>query len=76
MLRVFEGEIKETQVSQIMTMLTASGEVIVEPWAERALDFSLHFDVNEQVKFKGVTRLLNDERGQYSEVYLAIHGAK
>ncbi|MCH2209636.1 MAG: ferritin-like domain-containing protein, partial [Lentisphaerales bacterium] len=66
MLRVFEGEIKETQVSQIMTMLTASGEVIVEPWAERALDFSLHFDVNEQVKFKGVTRLLNDERGQYS----------
>ncbi|MCM8538354.1 MAG: ferritin-like domain-containing protein [Lentisphaeraceae bacterium] len=65
MFRVLECGLTNAQELQIQNLLEVQKELIVEPWVERVLDFSLHFDLNEKVKYVGATRLLNDERGQY-----------
>jgi uncharacterized ferritin-like protein (DUF455 family) len=71
MLRLPQGEINPHQEAQLRGLLKLHGELIVEPWVERVLDFSLHFDLGEEVTYKGATRLINDERGQYSATVMA-----
>ncbi|MCM8531357.1 MAG: ferritin-like domain-containing protein [Lentisphaeraceae bacterium] len=65
MFRVMDSKLTEVQESQIQNLLADQKELIVEPWVERVLDFSLHFDLYDKAKFVGTTRLINDERGQY-----------
>ena len=66
MFRIFGSKITDVQISQIVALFKDFNVLLVEPWVVRVLDFSLHFDVSEEVKYRGATRMINDERGQYS----------
>ena len=66
MFRIFDGQISKEQISQVTAFFNDFDVLLVEPWVERVLDFSLHFDLSESVRYKGVTRMVNDERGQYN----------
>ena len=65
-LRFPLGKIDENQKGRLRNLLKKQQGLIVEPWLERLLDFSIHFDMKDKLKFIGVTRLINDEHGQYS----------
>ena len=65
-MRFPDGLINENQLGRIQNLLKKQGGLIVEPWLERVADFSLHFEMQDKLKFVGVSRLINDEHGQYS----------
>ena len=65
-LRFPKAEISESQLGRVRNLLKKQGGVIVEPWFERVADFSIHFDVQDKLKFVGISRLINDKYGQYS----------
>lgn len=65
-IRILKGEVTENQLTRLKSLIDKQSGLIVEPWLERVADFSIHFDLNDKVKFQGITRLLNDEHGQYS----------
>ncbi len=45
---------------------TARGSVVIEPWLEREIDFSVQTEMTpEGLKVCGYTGLLNDQRGQF-----------
>ncbi len=54
----------------------AAGPMLVEPWWERLVDLSLHFDTvltprgTTQVRFRGAVRFVTDERGAFRSVSL------
>ena len=60
------GDMTENQQGRVKNLIKKQGGVIVEPWLKREADFSIHFDMKDKLKFTGITRLLNDEHGQYS----------
>ena len=66
MIRIPGGELLNHQAGQVKSVLKKQPGLIVEPWLERVADLSAHFDYSGKVKFKGITRLINDENGQYS----------
>ena len=47
-------------------ILKVQGAVIVQPWRERVLDFSVHYDRGaEGIRRRGFVHLANDRRGQF-----------
>lgn len=46
-------------------VLASQGAIRAEPWRERVLDFSLHFDLAERMRFVGSVRFDTDARGQF-----------
>jgi hypothetical protein len=48
-------------------ILSRQGQVVVEPWLSRVMDFSLHFDRSPSgaMKLVGGIRFVTDARGQY-----------
>ena len=65
-IRFHAAEVSGNQEGQIKGLLKKQGGLLVEPWLERVADFSAHYDLKDKLKFQGITRLLNDEQGQYS----------
>ena len=64
-LRLWEPELLAGQRRWIERSL-AHGSVLVEPWLERVLDFSLQLEMTATgLQLLGYTGLLNDTRGQY-----------
>jgi len=67
MVRLWEPEISDRQRRWITKRLQVEGSLLVEPWLDRVLDFSAHYDVDaEGVQFVGWTRMRTDLRGQYA----------
>ncbi len=64
--RFQQGKIDRNQWSRLQNLLTRQTCLLVEPWLNRVADFSAHFEMQEKLKFIGITRLLNDENGQYA----------
>jgi hypothetical protein len=66
-IRCRGGSLREGQHSWLQNMLAKQGEVVVEPWLDKAMDLSLHFDIEStgSAKTLGWTRFFTDERGQY-----------
>ena len=63
----FQGaRVDDKQLGRLKSLLKKQGGLIVEPWLERIVDFSVHFDFKGKLKFQGISRLINDEHGQYS----------
>jgi uncharacterized ferritin-like protein (DUF455 family) len=62
-----DGVLREGQRGWLENMLKEQGEVVVEPWLDKVMDLSLHFDVGAQgeVRVAGWTRFFTDARGQY-----------
>ena len=51
---------------QVERVLEKQGEVLVEPWLERELDFSVQYEMEDTgLRKLGIIRLENDQRGQF-----------
>ena len=76
-LRLFEPEILETQKRWLANAFTHQRELVVEPWLEREMDFSVQLEMTENgLKLCGYTGLLNDERGQFQANFAEPHHHK
>jgi len=65
-LRLWEPELLETQRASIRRLLETTGRVLVEPWLDRVLEFSIQWEVTStSMRELGLVRLLSDHRGQY-----------
>jgi uncharacterized ferritin-like protein (DUF455 family) len=65
-MRLFEPEILETQRRWITNAVANDRQLVVEPWLERALDFSVQLEMTDDgLKLCGYTGLINDAKGQF-----------
>ena len=66
-VRVHGTELDDNQCGWLKGILAASGLVVVEPWLDGLLDFSVHADLrpDRSVSSHGIVRFLTDGRGQY-----------
>jgi uncharacterized ferritin-like protein (DUF455 family) len=65
-MRLFEPEILETQHRWIVNAVENHRQLVVEPWLERALDFSVQLEMaTDGLKLCGYTGLINDVKGQF-----------
>ncbi len=77
-IRLFEPELRESHRRWISQALSNHRQLVVEPWLERALDYSVQLEMTEEgIKLCGYTGLINDARGQYqANVALPGHQKK
>ena len=65
-IRLFEPEPLETHRSWIANAVENGRQLVVEPWLERVLDFSVQLEMSDDgLKLCGYTGLLNDAKGQF-----------
>jgi uncharacterized ferritin-like protein (DUF455 family) len=65
-LRLFEPEILETHKRWLKNSIARNHQLVVEPWLERLVDFSVQLEMTDEgLKLCGYTVLLNDAKGQY-----------
>jgi uncharacterized ferritin-like protein (DUF455 family) len=73
-VRLFEPEVLETQRRWMANALRNGRHLVVEPWLERALDFSVQLEMSEfGLALRGFTGLLNDHRGQFQANWAEPH---
>ena len=66
MIRLWEPGIMDTQRRWIEKALEGRHPLLVEPWLERVLDFSVQLEMTHGgLKLCGYTGLVNDQRGQF-----------
>jgi uncharacterized ferritin-like protein (DUF455 family) len=65
-MRLFEPETLETHRRWVANAVENHRQLVVEPWLERELDFSVQLEmVEDGLKLCGYTGLLNDAKGQF-----------
>jgi uncharacterized ferritin-like protein (DUF455 family) len=65
-IRLFEPEILETHRRWITSAVENGRQLVVEPWLDRVLDFSVQLEMaGDGLKLCGYTGLLNDAKGQF-----------
>jgi hypothetical protein len=65
-IRLWESELLETQRRWMADTLEAGQTLVVEPWLERLVDFSVQFERTAGgLRRIGFTDLFNDHRGQF-----------
>jgi uncharacterized ferritin-like protein (DUF455 family) len=73
-MRLFEPEILESHRRWIANAVENHRQLVVEPWLERELDFSVQLEMSDDgLKLCGYTGLINDAKGQY-QANLALPG--
>ena len=76
-LRLFEPEILPTQKRWMESAFAHKRTLVVEPWLEREMDFSIQLEMMAQgLKLCGYTGLLNDSRGQFQANFAEPHHHK
>ena len=76
-MRFFEPEMLETQKRWLANAFAQNRVLVVEPWLERELDFSIQLEMTvEGLKLRGYTGLLNDARGQFQANFAEPHHHK
>ena len=76
-MRLFEPEILETQLRWIANAFDQKRELVIEPWLERELDFSVQLEMAPSgLKLYGYTGLINDARGQFQANFAEPHHHK
>ena len=77
MIRLWEPELLESQ-RRWMAEATRNGrQLVVEPWLERVVDFSIQLEMEPVgLKLCGFTGLINDHRGQFQANYAEAHCAR
>ena len=76
-LRLFEPEILPQQERWLERLTESGRQLVVEPWLERLLDFSVQLEMTaEGLKLRGYTGLLNDARGQFQANFAEPHHHK
>ncbi len=65
-IRLWEPEILPAQRKWLARAVAQSRQVVVEPWLDRALDFSVQLEMEPgRLKLCGYTGLVNDRKGQF-----------
>jgi len=65
-MRLWEPEISAAQRQWLARALERGQQLVVEPWLERELDFSVQLEMGPQgLKLCGYTGLINDRKGQF-----------
>ena len=66
------GQVRAEQCGRLENILRQQGQVVVEPWLDKVVDLSLHFDVGVEgaAAVAGWTRFLTDGRGQYRGAFV------
>jgi uncharacterized ferritin-like protein (DUF455 family) len=65
-IRLLEPELLESQRRWILSAVENGRRVIVEPWLQRQVDFSVQLEMKlSGLKLVGYTGLLNDSKGQF-----------
>jgi uncharacterized ferritin-like protein (DUF455 family) len=65
-MRLFEPALLQTQRRWIINAVAKDRQLVVEPWLERVLDFSVQLEMSDDgLKLCGYTGLLNDAKGQF-----------
>ncbi len=76
-MRLFEPEVLETHRRWMDRALSHGLTLVVEPWLERALDFSIQLEMTDVgLKLCGYTGLINDARGQFQGNFAESHHHK
>ena len=66
MVRLWEPQLQDAQRRWLEKALSAGRGMVVEPWLERVLDFSVQLELHAQgLRLEGYTGLLNDAKGQF-----------
>ncbi|HEY5911017.1 MAG TPA: hypothetical protein VJA21_10485 [Verrucomicrobiae bacterium] len=65
-IRLWEKEVLPAQRQWLGHVLSSGPQLVVEPWLERELDFSIQLEMGpHNLQFCGYTGLINDRKGQY-----------
>jgi uncharacterized ferritin-like protein (DUF455 family) len=77
-MRLFEPELLESHRRWIANAVENKRQLVVEPWLDRVLDFSMQLEMSgDGLKLCGYTGLINDARGQFqANVALPGHQKK
>lgn len=68
LMRLWEPEVLPNQMRWMTHVLESGGQLVVEPWLEREIDFSVQFESEPGgLRLVGYTGLLNDPGGQFRE---------
>ena len=72
-LRVGPGSDREKSLSWVRRTLRSHGALVVEPWLDRALDFSALYEVQPggRAGLLGFTRMENDPAGRFLGIHVA-----
>lgn len=66
MIRLWEPRLLEKQCRWIQSALADGRPLVVEPWLDRVLDFSVQLEMTRVgLRLCGYTGLVNDQRGQF-----------
>jgi hypothetical protein len=76
-IRLWEPELLDSQRRWMAGVLERGQTLIIEPWLDRLLDFSLQYDMGpEGLRRRGCTGLINDHRGQFLGNHAAPNHAR
>jgi hypothetical protein len=76
-IRLWEPEILPAQRQWLAHALQNGRQVVIEPWLERALDFSVQLEMGpRRLKLCGYTGLINDRKGQFQANWAAANHAR
>ena len=65
-LRLFEPELLDSQRRWLVNTLAGGRQLVVEPWLEREVDFSVQLEMTgDGLRLCGYTGLINDAKGQF-----------
>ena len=65
-IRLWEPEVLPAQRQWLAHAVQHGRQVVIEPWLERELDFSVQLEMGpSKLKLCGYTGLINDQRGQF-----------
>jgi uncharacterized ferritin-like protein (DUF455 family) len=65
-IRLFEPELLESHRRWIVNATENGRQLVIEPWLERELDFSVQLEMaDDGLKLCGYTGLINDAKGQF-----------
>ncbi len=69
-IRLWEPEVLAAQRQWLAHALQNGRQVVIEPWLERELDFSVQLEMGPcRLKLCGYTGLINDRKGQFQANY-------
>ncbi|HEU5124176.1 MAG TPA: DUF455 family protein [Verrucomicrobiae bacterium] len=76
-MRLFEPDLLESHRRWMANALSNGRVLVIEPWLERELDFSVQLEMTgDGLKLRGYTGLLNDAKGQFQANWAESHHHK
>ncbi|WP_186649842.1 DUF455 family protein [Fluviispira vulneris] len=71
MRRIKSTKLDKSEISWIKRLLKEQDSLVVEPWFNKAIEFSYQFKIDgEKISLLGLSRFLTDLRGQYKATFV------